>query len=419
MVAKEIAMPDEYKSYTLSPKFGTRKTDLRSSDKAELNRIIEQWKSAKNLQIEVTGHTDSIRIAPHNRKEFANNYVLSDARAEVVAAYIAQALRIPMERVVKRGAGPDQPVASNKTAQGRQKNRRVEVKIAGDFPAIPPTQTVMQAVPSGIPKASLVNPRNGLSEKIDLNISAAENLLNTRSGKSTKTVSNNFSQDSLSNSDEAPAIIAQNFIGENDLRLQNIPVYGSRVRISGQDVADNYKIQINDVTMPLDEYGKFASEYIMPVGRHKFDVALLGQGNQIAERGQLDVDVSGKHMFLVALADVNIAQNNINGSLETLAANDEFDGDVFVNGRLAYYLKGKVKGKYLITSQMDTTEEDIGDIFKNIHRKDPRSVFRRLDPDRYYPVYGDDSTTYSDTDTQGRVYVRVDWDKSRATWGKS
>ena len=103
--------------------------------------------------------------------------------------------------------------------------------------------------------------------------------------------------------------------------------------------------------------------------------------------------------------------------MEPLSGDDRYQEDFLVEGRLAFYLKGKVKGKYLVTAQMDTQEEELGDLFSNIHRKDPRSVFRRLDPDRYYPVYGDDSTTYSDTDTQGRMYVRVDWDKSEALWG--
>jgi len=158
MVAKQVPMPDEYKSYVVMPKFGTRKTNLRASDKAELDRIITQWKNAKDIQIEVEGHTDNVRIAPKNRKEFADNYVLSNARAQVVAEYIASALNIPMERVLKRGVGPDQPVASNSTAEGRQKNRRVEVKIAGNFPPKVATKTVMTAVPNAEPLASLIDP---------------------------------------------------------------------------------------------------------------------------------------------------------------------------------------------------------------------------------------------------------------------
>jgi hypothetical protein len=103
--------------------------------------------------------------------------------------------------------------------------------------------------------------------------------------------------------------------------------------------------------------------------------------------------------------------------VEPLKADDHYDGDVFVDGRLAFYLKGKIKGRYLVTAQLDTTEDELDEIFKGLHRKDPRSAFRHLDPDRYYPVYGDDSTTISDVDSQGRFYIRVDWDQSRALWG--
>ena len=44
-------------------------------------------------------------------------------------------------------------------------------------------------------------------------------------------------------------------------------------------------------------------------------------------------------------------------------------------------------------------------------------MFRNLDPDQYYYVYGDDSTSFKDTDSQGKFYLRADWDKSKALWG--
>ena len=53
---------------------------------------------------------------------------------------------------------------------------------------------------------------------------------------------------------------------------------------------------------------------------------------------------------------------------------------------------------------------------KDLQRKDPRRIFRQLDPNRYYPVYGDDSTTTTDVDSQGAFYARVDWDQSAALW---
>ena len=88
-----------------------------------------------------------------------------------------------------------------------------------------------------------------------------------------------------------------------------------------------------------------------------------------------------------------------------------------VDGRMAFYLKAKAKAKYLITAQADTTERDIEHLLDGFTRADSRDVFRRLDPDQFYPSYGDDSTTYRDVDTMGRFYLRVDWDKNQALWG--
>jgi hypothetical protein len=71
----------------------------------------------------------------------------------------------------------------------------------------------------------------------------------------------------------------------------------------------------------------------------------------------------------------------------------------------------------LITAHLDTHEEELENLFKNLDRKDPHRLFRQLDPDRYYPTFGVGSTTISDVDTQGRFYGRIDWRKSRAMWG--
>ena len=96
---------------------------------------------------------------------------------------------------------------------------------------------------------------------------------------------------------------------------------------------------------------------------------------------------------------------------------DRYDDSLVTDGRLAFYLKAKLKGKYLLTAQADTREREISDLFTDFWRADPQDIFRRLDPDAYYPVYGDDSTTYRDVDTMGRLYLRMDWDKSQALWG--
>jgi hypothetical protein len=212
------------------------------------------------------------------------------------------------------------------------------------------------------------------------------------------------------------ATSAASVYGQSNLARQNIPIAGSRVRIFGQSVGGDHRLSINGQPLPVDTRDKFAVEYYLPVGTHEFLIELTDLEGQVSQH-TLAVEVTGRYMFLAALADVTASGHDISGSIEPLSGDDSYDDDLLVEGRLAVYLKGKIKGRYLVTAQVDTQEEEIGDLFKDLHRKDNDSVFRRLDPDRYYPVYGDDSTTVSDTDSQGRMYVRVDWDKSQALWG--
>lgn len=203
-------------------------------------------------------------------------------------------------------------------------------------------------------------------------------------------------------------------LGQGNLRQQNIPIYGSRVRIVGQDIPEGQMLKIDGRSYPVDLDRKFAAEFLLPVGKHSFDIEVGDQGQ--TTRRTLDVDVTGRYLFMVALADVTVSDNSISGAVVPVGVDDRYD-DVITEGRLAMYLKGKVQGKYLITAQADTRENEVSELFDGFLDPDARDVFRRLDPDQYYPVYGDDSTTYRDVDTQGRLYVRVDWDKSQALWG--
>ena len=202
-----------------------------------------------------------------------------------------------------------------------------------------------------------------------------------------------------------------------ELDRESIPIKGSKIRILGQDIRPSSEVVINGQDVKVGEDGRFGLEYLLPEGEHSFDVTLTDEDDQILEK-QLNIDLDSSYFFMVALADVTAGKNKVSGSLEPLAVDKHhFGGDIFVDGRLAFYLKGKVRGKYLITAQMDTGTEDISNLFDDFHRKDAQSVFRRLDPDQYYPVYGDNSQLIDDTDSQGKLYVRVDWDRSRLIWG--
>lgn len=209
--------------------------------------------------------------------------------------------------------------------------------------------------------------------------------------------------------------ITQSVFGQSQLRVQTIGVYGSRVRIQGRELPTGTQVRINGETYPVDPQGRLAAEFLEPVGMHRYEVDVSNDAGRTART--LAVDVTGRYAFLVALADVTLSENNASGNVEPLAGDERFDDSFISEGRLAFYLKGKVRGKYLVTAQADTRERELDDLFTGFLDADAQDVFRRLDPDLYYPVYGDDSTTYRDVDSQGRLYARVDWDRNQALWG--
>ena len=228
--------------------------------------------------------------------------------------------------------------------------------------------------------------------------------------------------DNAEGSESVAALSVKNLTDEqeqfsNEFAQQSISVFGSTVTVRGQDIRDVKSVEVNGEKVPVVNNDSFSVQYILPPGAHEFDIkAQQKSGIEVEET--LAVDVKPGYFFMVGIADVTVGENKVTGSIESLAVDDHhYGGDLFVDGRLAFYLKGKVKGKYLLTAQMDTGNEDISELFSDFHRKDANSVFRRIDPDQYYLVYGDDSSIVDDTNSQGKVYVRVDWDKSHALWG--
>lgn len=121
--------------------------------------------------------------------------------------------------------------------------------------------------------------------------------------------------------------------------------------------------------------------------------------------------------FYIAVIDITMGKTSWKGRLEAINSSDKYDHTIKIDGRAAFYLKGKIKGKYLLTAQMDTGEESIQDMFKKIGDKDPRRAIKMIDPDQYYPIYGDNSQIKSDIDTQGKFYVRLEWDQTKLMWG--
>ena len=104
--------------------FDTAQATLKPGAREKLARVSGILVSHPDLKLEVEGHTDSVGTDEYNQG-------LSDRRAESVRAYLV-AQRIAPQSITTKGFGEQQPVATNDTAAGRQRNRRVELVVSGD-----------------------------------------------------------------------------------------------------------------------------------------------------------------------------------------------------------------------------------------------------------------------------------------------
>ncbi|MEE4151922.1 OmpA family protein [Pseudomonas viridiflava] len=101
--------------------FATDSSAIASSFYSPLNNLANSLKQFDQSNIEIIGYTDSTGSRQHNMD-------LSQQRAQSVATYLTSQ-GVDQAHLSVRGAGPDQPIASNADANGRAQNRRVEVNL--------------------------------------------------------------------------------------------------------------------------------------------------------------------------------------------------------------------------------------------------------------------------------------------------
>lgn len=200
--------------------------------------------------------------------------------------------------------------------------------------------------------------------------------------------------------------------GEDRTAQRKIPVYGGAVTVYGRQAPQGADVVVFGDRVPVDADGDFVIQRILPPGDHVVDVAVGGSKGVAFSR---PVNIPESEWFYVGMADLTVGQ--MFGSGKVVAADpSEFDG-VYTKGRLAFYIKGKIKGEYLLTAAADTGEGKLDEIFTGLDSKDPRALLKRIDPDQFYPVYGDDSTLVEDAPTSGKFYVRLERGDSHVMWG--
>jgi flagellar motor protein MotB len=205
--------------------------------------------------------------------------------------------------------------------------------------------------------------------------------------------------------------------GESELALRNIPLGTGTVKVQGSGIPANHTVWVAGRQVPVDPQGNFAAEEVLPAGAHTVEVAVLDD----AGNGSLylrDLEFKRNDWFYVGIADLTLSETRSNGPVELLQGDDApRDYDSSVDGRLAFYLNGKVGDQWRVTASADTREAPLEDLFSNFLDKSPDSLFRRIDPDNHYPTFGDDGVVEEMAPTLGKLYLKVSQGENYGLWG--
>lgn len=504
--------------------FNTLRIDNTGPEFKFLHRVFTILSENKDLieHVVVVGHTDSDQIIGKATQLYKDNYELSQARARMVADVIHDI--DPNVKLTYDGRGPDEPVVSNSTPQGKAANRRTEVvvyfhkqvasertrkegagadtinrsketegesapvRITVDGAPVDRNQTNhvdfqrctdvalekarIQVRFSTMPVPKVLNvtpaaPHAEIGKPLKFRVYAnyfdfierAELRVLREDGRSSDEAyaALPFNADGVAEwtpvegipprakfivrvygknqefdetrpmplavfpAGHAPAVDKDESLagwGENRIALSQIETTGGSLIVNGSGIQHGYRVKVLNRYLPVDREGRFVAQWILPGGKnYEVGISVLNDKDQ-GMQFRRDLHIGENDWFWVGIANVVLGSMTTKGPANLVTQDlDRYDRRIYADGRLALYLKGKIQGKYLLTMSADTRESPLFRMFDNFLDKDPRELFRRIEPDRFYPVYGDDSTLVEDAPTQGRFYVRLDVGPSHVMWG--
>ena len=516
------------KEVILRPQFEVLGAELHAVNKKLLNKWIDEFSNAGIVSVIAVGHTDNDRISKKNRDKFKDNYALSRARAEAVGAYLVDGLGVSRDKLGIRGLGPDRPVASNDTPEGKALNRRVELQFilenikkfyyldntkgesgpvttetfgqrerakdsgpgtAGtpdiinvyeerpedDFdyyntfkvadldltltPALGwlwPTETHHPPIPT----VNIAVSHGGLST-LKLFVDGAEAsplTLESRSTNAERTLSiTRWRSVPLKDGTNLLEVVEVGPDGlttgaiRREVHYSGPPVKVEFIKETSRLVADGKNPPIIAVRL-TDRYGHPARRGLkgefrieppyMSLDRARAieDSPMTGVKDETAtfevgqdgmallevkptvSSGELRANIllSGgpeevrawlsPHMrewILVGIAEGTTAYNTLKGNID-YADYSGMEDDLFVDGRVALYAKGRVKGEWLLTMSYDSEKNRLSH-YDRLHST--------IDPDEYYTVYGDSTTQGYDAMSSRKLYVKMEKENFYALFG--
>jgi flagellar motor protein MotB len=205
--------------------------------------------------------------------------------------------------------------------------------------------------------------------------------------------------------------------GESRIASHNIPLAGGTVQAHGNTVPAGHSVWLAGYPVPVDSAGRFVAEIILPAGMHTVELAVLDRSGN-GELFLRDLQLDTSDWFSVGIADLTLAANQTSGPARLLRPGEpRYQDDFDLQGRLAFYSKGKFASGWGLTASADTREGALDEIFSNFLDKSPEALFRRIDPDTHQPTYGDDSTVEEAAPTRGKFYLKLEKGESYGLWG--
>ncbi|VAW58743.1 Flagellar motor protein [hydrothermal vent metagenome] len=205
--------------------------------------------------------------------------------------------------------------------------------------------------------------------------------------------------------------------GETHLHRQSIPLRGGTITVNGDKIPKDHTVWLAGRPLPVNEKGEFVNDEIFRPGLHTVEVAVLDkEGN--GELFLREMEFKKNDWFYIGIADITFAKDDTRGPANIVTQDaTHYQNELNTDGRLAFYTDGKFDSGWQLTASADTREGPINEIFSNFMEKTPDALFRRLDPDYFYPTFGDDSTVVENAPTSGKFFVKTQRQSDYALWG--
>ncbi|MBI9073835.1 MAG: DUF11 domain-containing protein [Desulfatibacillum sp.] len=164
-----------------------------------------------------------------------------------------------------------------------------------------------------------------------------------------------------------------------------------------QDKEPGHQVRVENGRATLHVQSSFRSG--------KVDLAATA-GTTLKDKTEINFSAPLRPIVAAGLVDFSVHFNEISEeSILPTDQSDSFDEELDYRGRGAIFLKGKIKGNVLLTLAYDSDKDE------------NEKLLRDIDPEAYYPIYGDASVKGYDAQSRSKLYVRLEKGKSSVMWG--